>query len=175
MKNSLFLLLLFLLFISCKEQEARRPVSVKTHTTLASTAKELKKINTLEDQKIQNYIQLDSIRTYSTSQKGFWFTYLKKSNNNRFPKFGNSVSYALEIKDLNNQVIYSSEELGIQNYKVDKQELISGLQEGIKLMNEGDVVQFLIPAYNGYGIIGDQNKIGNNQSIIAIVTLQTIK
>ena len=49
-----------------------------------------------------------------------------------------------------------------------------GLQLGIKLMHEGDKIKFLIPAYNAYGIIGDQNKIGNNQSILAIVTLQTI-
>ncbi len=161
-------------FYSCSKIEARRPVSVRTHTSLVSTSKELKKINEAEDVKILNYIKLDTTQSYINSQNGFWYSYLNKSEKETNPLPGDKVTFLLEYQDLNNQVIYSESELGLQNYLVDKQEFITGLQLGIKLMHEGDKIKFLIPAYNAYGIIGDQNKIGNNQSILAIVTLQTI-
>lgn len=159
----------------CSEPKARRPISVRTHTTLASTADNLRALNEIENKKIENYIAADSLHTYVNSQNGFWYRIIDKSTNNRFPKFGETVVYNLEIQDLNNQIIYSEEEIGTQSYRVDKQDLITGLQKGIKLMNEGDKAKFLIPAYSAYGIIGDQKRIGNNQSIITIVTLKSIK
>lgn len=175
MKSNILFLIGILVLASCSNPKARRPITSKTHVSLASTAKDLKKINAIEDEKILKYIQLDSTKTYINSQSGFWYTVLNKSNKTRFPKFGDEVAYTLKISDLSNQVIYAASELGDQAYLVDKQELITGLQLGIKLMNEGDEIQFLIPAYNAYGIIGDEKKIGTNQSIIATVKLNTIK
>ena len=168
------MLILFGAFFSCKEQEARRPVSVKTHVSLASTTKELKKLNELEDQVLANYMKLDSTSSYTNSQNGFWYTTLSKSNNNRFPKRGDIVQFSYEVRNLYDEIIYNKEDIGIQTYIIDKQDIIRGLQLGIKTMNEEDKVKFLIPAYNAYGIVGDQNKIGVNQSIIIIVTLQSI-
>lgn len=174
MKNSLLAFFVIICLYSCSKIEARRPVSVRTHVSLASTSKELKKLNELEDARIAQFIKSDSLRTYINSQNGFWYSILEKSNKTVTPKYGDKVTYYLEIRNLNNQIIYSETELGIQDYWVDKEELITGLQLGIKLMSEGDKVQFLIPPYSAYGIVGDQKKIGNNQSILALVTLKTI-
>lgn len=174
MKNNLVFLFLIIGLFSCTKNEARRPVSAKTHVSLASTTEDLKKLNEIEDAKVLAYIKKDSLATYINSKEGFWYTIIFKSNDTVFPKMGDIVTFDYEIKNLFDQVIYSKEELGKQQYLVDKQELIQGLQLGIKKMNKGDVVKFLLPAYNAYGIVGDQNKIAVNQSIIAIVTLQSI-
>ena len=85
------------------------------------------------------------------------------------------VEISYEILDLNNQVIYSKEELGTKEYKVDREDFIPALQQGIKMMKKGETIKFVIPSYNAFGIVGDENKIGINQSIISIVTLLNIK
>jgi gliding motility-associated peptidyl-prolyl isomerase len=85
------------------------------------------------------------------------------------------VSFEYEITDLNDSIIYSKEELGIRNYKVDKEDFISAIQKGIKLMKVGETITFVIPSYNAFGITGDGNKIGINQSIKSTITLLNIK
>ena len=72
-------------------------------------------------------------------------------------------------------VIYGKDELGLKKYKVDKEDFISGLQSGIKLMKMGETIIFVIPSYNAFGISGDGNRIGINQSIKSTVTLINIK
>lgn len=175
MRAKILLILILIAFSSCKEPEARRPVSVKTHTSLKSTIDPMKGLTKKADESIQAYIQIDSTRTYINSNNGFWYTILESSDSKVFPKEGDLVSFEMEILDLQNQVLYSKEELGLQNYKVDRQELITGLQKGLKLMSPGEKFQFLIPFYSAYGILGDRNKIKSNQSIIAIITLKTIQ
>ncbi len=56
---------------------------------------------------------------------------------------------------------------------VDKEELIAGLQDGFKLMKEGEVITFLFPSYKAYGYTG-HDKIKPNQPLIYTVQLLKI-
>ena len=69
-------------------------------------------------------------------------------------------------------IIYSQEELEPQIYKVDKQEIMMGLRDGIKLMRKTEKVHFLFTSHMGYGYHGDNNKIGTNQPLFCTVTLR---
>lgn len=173
--NALFLFL-FVCF-SCVHVEPRRPVNPKPSTTiLDEVIKESKILNTIEDQKIQQLIALDSTKVYHTSPNGFWYTYVnKKEENLPTPKLGNEVSFEYEITDLNDSIIYAKETLGIKNYTIDKEDFITAIQKGIKLMKTGETITFVIPSYNAFGIYGDGNKIGINQSIKSTITLLNIK
>ncbi len=42
-------------------------------------------------------------------------------------------------------------------------------------MKTGETIKFIIPSFNAYDVVGDENKIGINKSIISIVTLINIK
>ncbi|MFY0604168.1 MAG: gliding motility-associated peptidyl-prolyl isomerase GldI [Flavobacteriaceae bacterium] len=175
MRYSLFLIISCLFFYSCAEPEARRPISVKTSSTLSTTIAQTKKINNLEEQKILYYIKQDSLHNYITSENGFWYRYDQKEEANSYqPKKNDEVIISYEIRDLNNQIIYDKEFLGNKKYIVDKEDFITALQVGIKMMKEGETITFVIPSYNAYGIVGDGNKIGINQSIISTVTLLKI-
>ena len=176
MKVKVVFLLLFMCF-SCVNIEPRRPINPKPSTTiLDEVIKENKILNTIEDKKIKQLIALDSLSVYYTSPNGFWYTYINKNEENLpTPKLGNEVSFEYEISDLNNAIIYSKEELGIKNYNIDKEDFISAIQKGIKLMKTGETITFVIPSYNAFGISGDGNKIGINQSIKSTITLLSIK
>ncbi len=176
MKNS-FLFLLMVFCFSCTKLKPRRPIHPKPSTTVYFEAMQQNKIlNNLEDEKILQIIKNDSTSTYYQSSNGFWYKYITKVEEDLpTPSKGNEVTFTYNITDLKDSIIYSQEELGIKKYSVDKEDFISGLQKGIKLMKIGETITFVIPSYSAYGITGDGNKIGINQSIKSTVTLTNIK
>lgn len=175
MKLRILYFFLFLVLLSCSEKEARRPITASKSYSLASATESLKKINKLEEAKIQNYIISDSFNTYIQSPNGFWYQYINRIENDAItPKKGDIVTLHYNFVDLNNQIIYSKESIGIKEYKVDKEDFIPALQIGVKMMKVGETIKFLIPSFNAFGVVGDENKIGNNQSLISTVTLLKI-
>ena len=126
--------------------------------------------------KIINYIKKDTFHDYIRSPYGFWYRYIIKDPKNSIsPKKGDLVQISYEISDLKDQIIYSKQLNGIKDYKVDEEDFIPGIQQGLKLMKIGETIKFIIPSFNAYDIVGDGNKIGINKSIISIVTLINIK
>jgi len=176
MKYSL-LFFSMIMFLSCSKIEPRRPIHQKPSKTLYFEAmEENKRLNQIENEKILNAIKNDSLNTYIQSSSGFLYTYIKKIEEDLpTPAKGDEVVISYNISDLRNTIIYSKEELGIKNYTVDKEDFISGLQKGIKLMKMGETITFVIPSYSAFGITGDGHKIGINQSIKSTVTLINIK
>jgi gliding motility-associated peptidyl-prolyl isomerase len=176
MKNS-YLILCLLCCFSCSKIAPRKPINPKPSTTLfKETIKEAISLNKVEEAKILQLIKNDSTKVYLQSSQGFWYTYIHKVEENLpTPQSGNEVFFEYEIRNLKDSILYSKENLGIKSYVVDKEDFISGLQKGIKLMKIGETITFVIPSYSAFGITGDGNKIGINQSIISTVTLTNIK
>ena len=58
-----------------------------------------------------------------------------------------------------------------QTYYVDKENIMMGLRDGIKLMKKGEKVTFLFPSHMGYGYHGDDRRIGHNQPLMTTITL----
>jgi len=177
MKNNLFFILLVSFLVSCSTSQPRRPIHLKPSTTIfQGNIKAIKKIFQLEEAKILKFIKKDSLNSYISSSKGFWYTYKNKVEAKlATPKPGNIVELSYDIRDLNDSILYTKEALGLKNYKVDKEDFISGIQKGIKLMKVGETITFVIPSYNAFGISGDGNKIGINKTIKSTVTLLNIK
>ncbi|MFK5879978.1 MAG: hypothetical protein QM478_10840 [Flavobacteriaceae bacterium] len=48
------------------------------------------------------------------------------------------------------------------------------MQEGLKLMREGEEMQFLFPSFKAFGFTGDQEKIGIKQPLVYSVKLISI-
>ncbi|MBR9847593.1 MAG: gliding motility-associated peptidyl-prolyl isomerase GldI [Algicola sp.] len=174
MKPILFLLLISLLF-SCKSPDARRPESVKSGSFIKASADRNIKLNKREQALIQKIIDNNPEEDYIASESGFWYYYNTKVEQDTItPEFGDLVSFKYNVKDLNENTIYTEEELSVQNYVMDKEELFTGLREGLKLMKPGEVVTFLFPSQKAYGYYGDTNRIGTNIPLICKVTVNTI-
>lgn len=175
MKNLAPVLIIMLLVSSCRSPEPRLPESVKSGSFISESAQRNKKLNEQERLAIETLIVNDSTRNYIASESGFWYTYnLKVEQDSITPIFGDQVSFDYAVSDLNGNAIYSASELGRQDYIVDKEELFSGLREGIKLMKPSESVTFLFPSQVAYGYYGDDNKIGTNVPLKCDVTLNSI-
>lgn len=162
-----------LLFSSCKQQqEARRPISQSSGSFMKQSIARNKKMIAGEEDQIQAIIKSNPKIQYIASKKGYWYYYESRNlTDSLTPKKGDIAFFDYEIKDLQGNIIYSQEELEPQIYKVDKQEIMMGLRDGIKLMRKTEKVNFLFTSHMGYGYHGDNNKIGTNQPLICTVTL----
>jgi len=179
MKNcpiTILLLLIIVSLISCKQQQARMPISRSSGTFMKESVERNKKLIAGEEGKIDSIIKSNPKIQYIASQKGYWYHYETKNETDTLrPKKGDIAHFDYEIKDLKGNVVYSEVELRPQTYKVDKQNIMMGLRDGIKLMHKNERVTFLFPSHMAYGYHGDNKRIGSNQPLICTVTLNDFK
>lgn len=172
-KLILFVFIIALSVASCKQQqEARKPISQASGTFMKKSAERNKKLNASEEDQINAIIKSNPKVKYMASTKGYWYTYvIQNTIDTLTPKKGDVAFFEYEIKDLKGNIIYSEVELRPQTYSVDKQNIMTGLREGIKLMHKNEKVTFLFPSHIAYGYHGDNKKIGTNQPLLCTVTL----
>ena len=180
MKNSTQIAVVFFLFLlisSCKQhQEARRPISQASGSFMKKSIARNKKLVSTEESQIQNLIKSNPNVVYLASKKGYWYSYVTRNTTDTLtPKKGDVAFFDYEIKDLKGTIFYSELELRPQTYYVDKQNIMMGLRDGIKLMRKNEKVTFLFPSNMAYGYHGDDKKIGTNQPIACTVTLRDFK
>lgn len=179
MKNSSkigLLLLIFITILSCKQQQARMPISRSSGTFMKESIERNKKLNSGEESKIDSIMKSNPKIKYIASKKGYWYHYEVKNDRDTLrPKKGDIAQFDYEIKDFKGNVVYSEIELRTQIYKVDKQNIIVGLRDGIKLMHKNEKITFLFPSHMAYGYRGDTKRIASNQPIICTVTLLDFK
>lgn len=165
-----------LLFACCTQQEARKPVSHTSGTFIKESIERNKKLINSEETIIKNIIKKDTANNYIASPKGYWYYYdIKSDTETQTPKKGDIATFNYQVTDLSGNVIYTTDELKTQTYTVDKQHIMMGLRDGIKLMKKGEKVTFLFPSHMAYGYHGDNEKIGTNQPVICTVTLNDFK
>jgi gliding motility-associated peptidyl-prolyl isomerase len=167
-----------LAFASCKSPEARRPVQISSGSFIKESAERNKKIYQEEKALIEDMINSDAENTYFSSESGFWYYYntKKESDLSKKPSIGDTVTFTYSIHHLDGTTVVSEKENGLQHYIIDKsnQDLVSGIREGLKLMNVGETITFLFPSYKAFGYYGIENKLGTNVPIQSRVTLKTI-
>lgn len=175
MNKLIISVVIILTFLGCKTPEARKPVSTKTGSFINASIERNKNLNA-QEQAIIEKIMKQQNNHYIASESGFWYYYNTKVDIDSLqtPRFGDIINYNYNIKALNGDLIYSKESLKTQNYAMDKQELFTGLREGLKLMKTGETVTFIFPSQKAYGYYGDENKIGTNMPIICEVTINSI-
>jgi gliding motility-associated peptidyl-prolyl isomerase len=175
MKRSLMLLLLIVL-AGCEGPVPRKPVKVKSGSFIKESVERNKQLLAEEEKLIQDIILKDSLHTYSASADGSWY-YLENKNEESSvtAQTDDVITFTYNMLSLGNDTIYSEEELGIQEYKVDKQDLFPGLRSSLKLLKEGEKATFLFPSSMVYGYLGDKNKIGINVPIKSTITIIKIE
>lgn len=175
MKTLLYSLCIGILLLGCKSPEARRPVSVNTGSFIKESAERNKKLNLEERKQIEGLIKKQPEKNFIASENGFWYHYNSKLEQDTItPQFGDRVEFIYNVSDLNGTQIYTENQLGLQSYVMDQEELFNGLREGLKLMKPSENVTFIFPSQIAYGYYGDENKIGTNVPLICNVTLNTI-
>lgn len=175
MRSPHFILLVFALSLACNAPEARRPVSQSSGSFIKASVDRNQELVAQQEAAIKEVISKDTTGVYTASSYGFW--YLKTavdSTRNYTPKFGDRLRFDYQIEDIYGNLIYSEQDLSPRDYVVDQQQLISGLREGLKLMQQGESMILYLPSYKAYGYYGDENKIGVNYPLKIKVRLTEV-
>lgn len=177
MKVQLLILLVFSLVFACKTPEARKPVSNKSGSFIKESVQRNKKLVKMEEEKILEMIRKDSVHNYISSSEGFWYYYNTRLHQDSLPQpeFGDMVRFEYNIATLEGKPIYTREELGEREFKIDQEDVFTGLRQGIKLMKVGETATFLFPSHTAFGYYGDSDKISNNVPIQSTITLNSVK
>ena len=164
-----------LFLLGCKSPEPRKPIINKSGSFISESAERNKELNEIENKKIETLIASMPEKIFLTSKNGFWYSYnIKNEAETLTPDFGDQLQFNYSVSDLKNNLIYSHEDLGLQTYYMDKEELFQGLREGLKLMKTGEDMTFIFPSQKAFGYYGDNRKIGTNVPLIVNVNLKTI-
>lgn len=176
MKIKILLITIGVLSITCcKTPEAREPVSRSSGSFIKESIKRNQKLVAKEEAKIAEIIQKDTAHNYISSSNGFWYYYNSKVTQDTIsPVYGNLVNFNYNIATLDGKTIYSREEIGTREYKIDQENVFNGLRQGLKLMKAGETVTFLFPSHKAFGYYGDNAKIGRNIPIKSTITLNKI-
>ncbi|NHF61162.1 gliding motility-associated peptidyl-prolyl isomerase GldI [Flavobacteriaceae bacterium TP-CH-4] len=169
-------LLVTLFLIGCGGPEPRRPKEVKSGSYYEESIERNKEILALEEKMMEEIIQKDSLHMYQHSASGSWYYYdFKNDEAGYLPQPDDLVTLVYNIVSFENDTIYSMEDIGVQKYKVDKQELFPGLRNSVKLLKEGETATFLFPSSLGYGYPGDGDKIGINMPLKSTLSILKIE
>ncbi|MAU72643.1 MAG: gliding motility-associated peptidyl-prolyl isomerase GldI [Pseudozobellia sp.] len=176
MKNCILLLLTAIFFVNCGGPEPRKPVKVTSGSFFKESVERNKELLAQEEKAMQKLIERDSANEYVHSSTGSWYYYETRNEQDEYtPQPDDLVSLTYALMTFEGDTIYSQDEIGVFQYKVDKQELFPGLRNSVKLLKEGETAVFLFPSSLGFGYHGDNNKIGVNVPLKARVTLLKIE
>ncbi len=78
----------------------------------------------------------------------------------------NIVRYHYKVNLLNGKLCYDTFKEGPKEIWIGHSDVVSGVEEGLLLLREGDKAKFIIPSYLAYGWIGDSKEIPTRAVLI---------
>lgn len=174
--NKIVYLLIGLVFFNCGGLEPRRPVEVKSGSFFKESIERSQRLLAQEQAQIQKIISQDTLHEYFTSSGGFSYHYEVKGDTLGYlPQTDDIVAMTYNVMTFENDTLYTSEQIGVKQLLVDKEQLFPGMRNAIKLMRSGERATFFFPSSLAYGYHGDGTKIAPATPIKSTVELLEIE
>ena len=122
-----------------------------------------------EDQHIEDFLRRYKWQMHKNGS-GLRYMIIEEGEGSRAEK-GLMATIDYTIRVITGDIVYTSEEKGPLTFIIGKGEVISGLEEGILLMNVGDKAKFIIPSHLAYGLVGDGDLIPGKATLIYDIEL----
>lgn len=122
-----------------------------------------------EDQAIEDLIQRYGWKMVK-SPTGLRYMIYKHGSGERAVK-GKKAMIRYEVRLINGNLCYSSVQQGPKEFTIGHGGIEVGTEEGILLMQVGDRAKFIVPSHLAFGLLGDQDKIPPQSTLIYDVEL----
>ncbi len=106
---------------------------------------------------IKAYIK-DNHLDMAQTGTGLWYS-IQNQGEGPLVKKGQIVKLGYTINLLNGTHCYSSDSLGVKEFRVGQGGVESGLEEGILLLKNGSKASFIMAPHLAHGLMGDDDKI----------------
>lgn len=161
-----------LMLNSCSEPETTPPPSQLSKKQLLDNNKKSVRV---ERAQIEGFIKRRGWKMTATGTGLQYMIYDSTVTQNRYPKDRDIAHVAYEVKLINGRKIYESTANEPATFIIGKDDVESGLQEGIMFMKPGNKAKMIMPAHLAHGFTGDFNKIPRNSTVIFDITLIDLK
>jgi FKBP-type peptidyl-prolyl cis-trans isomerase len=127
-----------------------------------------------ENWKIRRYIFRQGWDMKATGT-GVYIRWISPPKTGPKPQTNQEVLIDFEIFLLDGTSCYSSFESGPEWFRVDHDQVESGMHEAVKYLSEGDHVAIIIPSHRAFGLAGDMEKIPGNTPVLYHLELLRIQ
>ena len=159
-----FAALAMIMMVSCNSSGPPQGAETTDKQLEDSVAAYNQEIVGTESQEIEDYILRYQWQMKKTETGLRYMIY--KQGDGRPVKPGDQVSIRYKINLLTGESVLRSDSVAFITLLVGKRQIVSGLEEGILLMNQGSKAKLIVPSHLGYGLLGDNTSIPARASII---------
>jgi FKBP-type peptidyl-prolyl cis-trans isomerase len=174
--NSLIIFSLALVMLHCGRQE-KHPMQSATPDELREQLLESSRNSAVnEEQQIERWVEANKLDMIKTGT-GLRYQITKKDTLNS-PKIQleQRVKVNYRVSLLNGKSCYSSDANGgPQEFLVGRDDVESGLHEGIQLLRTGEKAIFVLPSHLAHGFTGDQKCIPGNAPIVYDIEVLSVR
>jgi len=153
---------------SCGEQPQNQP-KVSDSQLKESLEKANRYLVNDEEEDINNYVRRHRLEMES-SGTGMRYQILT-GGQGPLIRPGQTVTMEYVLNDIMGDIVYSSEKDGIITAVVGCGDVVSGLDEALQHLHQGDVAKVIVPSHLGYGLLGDQKDIPARSTLIYTVKI----
>lgn len=171
LRTRLYISLMFsLLSLNCNERNGSNQIS--NSDLKEPLIQENIKMNKEEARLIDRYIER---RKWKMNETGTGLRYMIYQNGTGMKaEQGMEATVEYEVQLLDGTICYSSAENGPRKFFIGKDNVESGIHEGITLMHVGDKAKFILPSHLAHGLSGDNNKIPPRSSLVMDIHLKRL-
>jgi FKBP-type peptidyl-prolyl cis-trans isomerase len=166
--NKLSVLVLLIILTACGEEKKEMPKIEWDQDKSTKFNKEL----AIEEQ-ININLFLEHKRTWQMTKTGSGLQYYiyKDGTGERTAAEGDIAQVEMQITLLDGKECYVTKSDEYEEFVIDKSDIETGIQEGIKKLKVGDQAKLIIPSHLAHGLIGDMNKIPPLSTLVVDITL----
>lgn len=168
LKSVFSVLSLVVILVSCGEPEPEEKKPVKWDAEKSTRMN--KAFARDEDLEIQVYIAQHENWKDETTGSGLHYINLKKTDG-PLAKAGQQARVRYKVTLLDGTVVYETGNDEYDVFQIDKSEIETGIQEGIKRMHVGERAKLIIPSHLAHGLIGDMDKIPPLTTLVVDIEL----
>lgn len=167
LNKSILIITFILLLFACSNEVEKAP---EINWTKEKSTKLNENLALEEDLRIQMY--LDSKPKWEMSKTGSGLQYwIYEKGIGDQARSGLIAQVRYSIEGLEGSVFHKTPEGEIESFLIDKSQIETGIQEGIKLMKIGDKAKMIVPAHLAHGLVGDFEKIPPLTTLVIDVEL----
>lgn len=167
MHKFLFIVALAMM-MGCSEEPKKIDVDVNwTKTNSTDLSKELAIQAELE---IKLFLEMHKDWKMTRTGSGLqYFVYEAGKGDSIYP--GDIAEVEYKISTLDGTECYKTASDEYETFVVDRSEVETGMQEGIKKLRIGDKAKLIIPSHIGHGLVGDMKKIPPLTTLLVDITV----
>jgi FKBP-type peptidyl-prolyl cis-trans isomerase len=153
MKNFISVILL-MVFFSCGEDPQVKNVDWNKKKSTDFN----RELAIQQDLQIKMYLEQHSQWKMTSTGTGLCY-YIYERGEGAQARIGLTAQVQTEISLLDGTQCYKTVSDEVEEFVIDKSDIESGIQEGIKKMRIGDKAKLIIPSHLAHGLVGDMDKI----------------